>query len=232
MSQQLQRRKSAMTMPAKPLPGLADALCDRAKVAVLSLDCQKGFFTKQPAAELAIIPQAVQVLTCARQRLLTVIHSGLGYEAGRPEAHFGNLLFRRIMPGKVANSFLLKTDASSNICEALLGLGDIRVYKTRDSAFSGTELDMVLRAKEIRTLVLFGLSDTVVSTALAAYNLDYTVLVVADAVYEEDAEVRSVLLEKLLLRCAIVCSTAAFVDFFKRVDVESLAMSDMSDDEQ
>jgi nicotinamidase-related amidase len=224
----MQRRKSVQ-MPSKPLPGLTDALSDRDKIAVISLDCQKGFFGRNASAEQAIVPAAVQVLSCARQRLLTIIHAGFGYEAGRPEAHFGNLLFRRIMPGKIAGSFLLKTDASSNICEALLGLGDIRLYKTRDSAFAGTELDMMLRSKEIRTIVLFGMSETVLSTALAAYNLDYTVVVIEDAVYEEDESVRSVLMEKLLKRFAIVSSAAAFVAHFKRRDVDALTMSDMSD---
>ena len=59
----------------------------------------------------------------------------------------------------------------------------LRITKRQHSAFFGTELDLQLRRRRIDTVVVAGLATNfgVEGTARDAYNLDYAVLVVADA---------------------------------------------------
>jgi nicotinamidase-related amidase len=51
------------------------------------------------------------------------------------------------------------------------------------SAFTGTDLDMILRSLDVRTLVIGGVSlnEAVFGTALEAVNLGYSVAIVRDA---------------------------------------------------
>ena len=59
----------------------------------------------------------------------------------------------------------------------------VRVTKRQHSAFFGTELDLQLRRRKIDTVVVVGLATNfgVEGTARDAYNLDYAVIVAADA---------------------------------------------------
>ena len=67
--------------------------------------------------------------------------------------------------------------------------GDVVVTKRRVSAFAGTDLEIILRAKEIETLVLFGIatSGVVLSTLLEASDRDYRIAVVTDCCADLDA---------------------------------------------
>ncbi|MGA7781847.1 MAG: hydrolase [Paraburkholderia sp.] len=60
---------------------------------------------------------------------------------------------------------------------------DIKITKRQWNAFHGTELDLQLRRRGIKTIVLGGISTNigVESTARAAYELGYTLVLVEDA---------------------------------------------------
>lgn len=60
---------------------------------------------------------------------------------------------------------------------------DFKITKRQWNAFHGTELDLQLRRRGIRTIVLGGISTNigVESTARAAYELGYTLVLVEDA---------------------------------------------------
>ena len=62
--------------------------------------------------------------------------------------------------------------------------GDLRVVKRQWDAFFGTELDLQLRRRGVRSVVLAGIATSigVESTARSAYSLGYEVVVAADAV--------------------------------------------------
>jgi nicotinamidase-related amidase len=84
--------------------------------------------------------------------------------------------------------------------------GDVVVTKHRVSAFAGTDLEMVLRANGIETLVLAGIatSGVVLSTVRHAADSDYKLVVVEDCCSDRDAEVHRVLMEKVFPRQATV----------------------------
>jgi nicotinamidase-related amidase len=90
---------------------------------------------------------------------------------------------------------------------------DIVVRKTRFGAFSTTNLDQLLRGRDIDTLVLAGLttSGVVLSTVREAGDRDYRLFVVADGCDDPDADLHSVLLEKVISRQADLVDTATIV---------------------
>jgi len=89
---------------------------------------------------------------------------------------------------------------------------DLVVTKTRVGAFSGTDLDLLLRAQGIDTLILFGIatSGVVLSTALQAADLDYRVVILKDCCADLDPDVHSFLVETVLPRQATVIGSAEF----------------------
>ena len=84
--------------------------------------------------------------------------------------------------------------------------------KHRVSAFAGTDLKMLLRAKEIQTLVLFGIatSGVVLSTLLDACDADYRLVVIADCCADLDPELHEVLLKRLFVQRASVVTAREF----------------------
>ena len=84
--------------------------------------------------------------------------------------------------------------------------GETVVTKHRVSAFAGTDLDMILRAQGIETLVLTGIatSGVVLSTLRHAADTDYRIVVVEDCCADRDPEVHRVLMEKVFPRQATV----------------------------
>jgi nicotinamidase-related amidase len=80
--------------------------------------------------------------------------------------------------------------------------GDIVVRKQRVGAFSTTDLHEQLQARGIDTLVLAGISTSGVvhSTVLDAYDRDYRVIVLSDAVADTDVDVHNFLLERVFTK--------------------------------
>ena len=91
---------------------------------------------------------------------------------------------------------------------------DIVVTKRRVGAFLGTDLDMILRANDIETLVMFGIatSGVVLSTLRYAADADYRLIVLKDCCSDRDAEVHRVLTEKVFTRQATVLTAAEFAE--------------------
>src|ERR1700761_3294536 len=86
--------------------------------------------------------------------------------------------------------------------------GDIVVRKQRVGAFGTTDLHEQLQARGIDTLVIAGISTSgcVLSTVLDAYDRDYRVIVLADAVADPDPEIHEILLTKVFPKRATVIS--------------------------
>ena len=87
------------------------------------------------------------------------------------------------------------------------------IVKRRVSAFSGSDLDVLLRAADAGTLVLAGIatSGVVLSTLRQAADLDYRLIVLSDACADRDPEVHRVLLEKVFPRQALVTETDEWI---------------------
>jgi nicotinamidase-related amidase len=89
----------------------------------------------------------------------------------------------------------------------------VEVTKKRVSAFAGSDLELVLRSRGIRTMVLSGIatSGVVLSTLRAAADLDFDLIVLADGCRDVDPEVHRVLLEKVFRRQSEVIDVETWV---------------------
>ena len=87
------------------------------------------------------------------------------------------------------------------------------VVKHRVNAFFGTDLEMILRAHDIDTLVLLGhaTSGVIVSTVRYAADADYRLVVVEDGCADRDAEMHTFLMQRLFPRQATVVSAEAVI---------------------
>ena len=88
--------------------------------------------------------------------------------------------------------------------------GDIVVRKIRVGAFSTTDLDEQLRAANVDTLLLAGLSTSgvVLSTVRDGADRDYRVIVLADACADPQPGMHEFLTEKIFPRQSTVITTA------------------------
>ncbi|MBP2400646.1 cysteine hydrolase family protein [Streptomyces syringium] len=91
--------------------------------------------------------------------------------------------------------------------------GDVVVTKRRASAFSGSDLDVVLRARGIDSLVLTGIatSAVVLSTLCQANDQDFGLTVLSDACLDTDPELHRVLLDRLFPQWADVVTVEDWV---------------------
>lgn len=88
--------------------------------------------------------------------------------------------------------------------------GDFVVPKHRWSAFHGTYLDLALRARKVDTIILTGGSTDVgvASTAYAARDLDYNLVIASDACTSPEEDNHRQFMQRIFPRMARVRHTA------------------------
>jgi nicotinamidase-related amidase len=185
---------------------------DIPRTALLAMDCQAGIVSVYAKPPEEFVERASNALRAARKKGMQVIHIQVGFRPGLPEVSARNKIFATIIASPERQAFF---QGASGAIHPALGpeSGDIVVTKHRVSAFTGTDLGMLLRAKEIDTLVLFGIatSGVVLSTLLEAGDTDYRVVVIADCCADQDAELHDALLARLFPRRAEVIAADDFV---------------------
>jgi nicotinamidase-related amidase len=169
------------------------------------MDFQPGIIDRMPDSA-ALLARAESVVRAARSHSVPVIHVVVGFRPGLPEVSDQNQSFSA-----------LKQHAPAFIIEPRPLItpegGEVVVTKRRVSAFTGSDLEVVLRAGEIRHLVLCGIatSGVVLSTVREAADKDYRMTVLADVCADPDVELNSVLIDKVLSRQAHVTTVAEWV---------------------
>ena len=188
---------------------------DPKTTALLAMDFQTlivdGYCTDK---EQLLVHTSKLLEGAAREVQMTVIHVVVGFRPGFPEVSARNLSFRAIKgSGRFAAG-----DPNIEIHPALAPkAGEIVVTKHRVGAFAGTDLDMILRANGIETLLLTGVatSGVVLSTLRHAADADYSLLVAKDCCSDKDAEVHRVLIEKVFPRQAYVVAADEIIASLK-----------------
>jgi nicotinamidase-related amidase len=180
---------------------------DPRTTALLVMDMQSGIVDMVPDDKEALLTRTAKLLDAARKASVRVVYVVVGFRAGYPEVSPRNASFAPIREsGRFAAG-----SAGTEIHPALAPRAEeVVVTKHRVSAFAGTDLDMILRANGIETLVLAGIatSGVILSTTRQAADADYRLVIVEDACADRDAEVHRVLLEKVLARQATVAKVA------------------------
>lgn len=163
------------------------------KQALLVMDVQQTIVDRV-AGDPDYVPRLRKAIDGATSAGVPVIYVVVGFRAGYPEVSARNKVFGAVrnLPAGHETDMRIHPDIVS-------GPEDIVVIKKRVSAFAGSDLDLVLRAGEIDSLVLTGIatSGVVLSTVRQAADLDFTLTVLSDGCFDNDPEVHRVLTEKV-----------------------------------
>jgi nicotinamidase-related amidase len=148
----------------------------------------------------AVLHRAARVLDAARGAGVPIIYVVVQFRAGYPEVADRGV-FKMV---KAMNRMVEGTEGAAIHAAVAPKGGDVIVTKRRVGAFSGSDLDCVLRASGRTHLVLFGIttSGVVLSTVRAAADLDYEMNVVSDCCADRDPAVHQILLEKIFAMMA------------------------------
>jgi nicotinamidase-related amidase len=184
---------------------------DPGSAALLVMDYQVNALTKfmtaaQSADAIACVPE---LIATARGVGMMVIHVVVAFRPGHPELSPRNPVFSAVK----ANGMLVAGSEGVAIHPAAAPReGEPIVVKHRISPFVGADLEMLLRANGIDTLVLAGVhtSGVVLSTVCQAVDLDYRLVVVRDCCADPDAEAHAMLLDIVIAKQAAVVTTAEF----------------------
>lgn len=183
-----------------------------AHTALLGMDCQTGVVSIYAKPQAPFLERCSSVLRAARKVGMPVIHVKVGFRPGLPEVSSRNRLFASIKSSPQHQKLF---EGSSGDIHPTLGPepDDIVVTKHRISAFPGSDLQMILRAREVDTLVMFGIatSGVVLSTLLEACDADYRTVVIADCCADTDTDLHRVLIERLFPLRGEVTTAAEFV---------------------
>jgi nicotinamidase-related amidase len=183
---------------------------ERDGTAVLIMDYQTDIVGFLGAPQEPLLKRAARVLQESRGAKIPVIYVVVGFRAGYPEISPRNSRFAAI---KQSGRFASNAPGSEVHPAVAPQAGDLAVVKHRVSAFTGTDLDMILRAKGIQTLVLLGIatSGVVLSTLRHAADSDYRCIVLKDCCADRDAEVHRCLTEKVFPAQATVVTSDEFL---------------------
>jgi ureidoacrylate peracid hydrolase len=163
-----------------PLPARPEPLgVDPATTAVIVIDMQNAYASPGGYVDLAgfditgaaqTITKIAKVLDVARGAGIPVVYLQNGWDPdyveaggpGSPNWHKSNALKTMRQRPDLAGTLLARGTWDYDIVDALQPQpGDIRVAKPRYSAFFNSQLDSILRARGIRTLVFVGIATNV-----------------------------------------------------------------------
>jgi nicotinamidase-related amidase len=159
--------------------------------ALLVMDMQTAILAN--LTDHSVTANVAKAIAAARAKNIPVIYVIVGLRQGAPEG----TARQRGMFGAVNMDEFMKIDPAVAPWE-----GEIIVVKRRVSAFSGSDLEIVLRTQGIQHLVLTGVatSGVVLSTVREASDKDYRITVLSDGCEDRDEEVHRVLMTKVFAR--------------------------------
>jgi nicotinamidase-related amidase len=177
--------------------------------ALLVMDVQNRIVDMLGDAGDAYLERLRRTVDAARNANVPVIYVVVGFRPGYPEVSSRNKGFSAAR----SSGRLSGADATAVHDAVAPREGEVTVTKRRVSAFTGSDLEVVLRAQGIDTLVLSGIatSGVVLSTLRQAADMDYRMVVLADCSADADPEVHRVLTEKIFPRQADVMSGQEWV---------------------
>ncbi len=186
---------------------------DPARTALLSMDCQVGIVSiyKRDGKD-AFLERVASVLAHARAAGMTVIHVKVGFRPGLPEVSSRNALLGAFKSSE-QHQRLFKEPLGA-FPEAIAPQGEeVVITKHRISAFAGTDLDMILRANDIGTLVLLGIatSGVVLSTLTEAADADYRLAVIGDCCADLDSALHDCLVQRFFPARGTMLSVEGFI---------------------
>ena len=194
-----------MLNPGSAMTAAAPLKLDPATTALVLIDLQQGIlaYAKAPYDGAAVMANAVPLAAAFHARKSPVVRVKVGFSAD------GGDVLKAIVdapnpPGAPPSNWL------DDPAELPTRPGDIAIVKRQWGAFHGTELDLQLRRRGIRTIVLAGIATAigVESTARFAWELGYDLVFAEDATSGPDADMHANSFGKVFPRLGRVRTTA------------------------
>ena len=190
---------------------MPDIRLDRQRTALLIADFYADMMGTLPhALQRGCLARTQALQRAARAAGILVCYSATVFRDGYPEVSERNRIFsERKHSGKPAIPNPLDI-IHSGVCplpsEPVVG-------KHRVNAFHGTDLQVILRARDIDTLILLGYatSGVVLSSTRHAADHDYRLYIAEDCCADADAAVHDFLCTKIFPRQAAVVQSAALI---------------------
>jgi nicotinamidase-related amidase len=180
---------------------------NRKTAALLVMDCQINMINKQPPEDRAkLLGNIAKVINSARKSGLPIIYVVVQFRKGHPEVSTKNMHFYKQKEAGI----LIEGNPDGEICgEIRPQPDDVIVTKLRLSSFSGSDLEIILRSKNIDTLILSGVSTlgAVESTARQAFDMDYQLFVLSDCCADRVSGAHEAALKYVMPRISTVCSS-------------------------
>jgi len=202
---------------------------DPAHTALFIIDMQKdfcvdGFATSRAGRPLdavkSLIPRLERLLDAARKAGVLVCHVGfVTYPDHLSDS--GPWLSQRRRSTYASDKIAIEGDEGMEFIDELHPRkGELSIMKHRYSAFKGTDLDMLLRAHEIKTVIPTGVSTNVCveSTLREAFELSYYVCVPEDGCASWDMELHAATLKTANARFGLVTSIDEIVGCWQGAD--------------
>ena len=177
--------------------------------AVVVIDLQKGIVASPlgPNTASSVVANCVQLLAAARSAGAqpVLVHVGRSPDGGDA--------LKMTVDEPMHSSVPPPPDWSDLIPELNRQPGDIVIFKRQWGAFYGTDLDLQLRRRGMKTIILGGISTEIAveSTARDAYERGYELVFAKDAMTARSAECHASSIAHLFPRIGRVRSTAEIV---------------------
>ncbi len=199
-------------------PAILESLGERlnpAHTALLIIDMQKDFCTdgfatskanRPLAAAQSIIPRIQKILAAARESGVLVCHVGF-WTYPEHMSDSGPWLTQRRRAIYASDKIAIAHSEGAEFIKELEPAEDeICIHKHRYSAFKGTDLEMILRAHDIRTVVPTGISTNVCveSTLRDAFESTFYVCVPENACASWDMELHAATMKTVNARFGLV----------------------------
>jgi len=177
--------------------------------ALLVIDVQQGLVEKSGFG-LDYVRRVRGAIDAARGVNVLPIFLRMAFRSGGPEVAPSN----RMLYGFAQSGFVMESAQSAQIHSLVAPQpSDLIVDRRRASAFQGSELELLLRAQNIKHLVLSGNATRagVLATFFDAADRDYGLTVLSDCCADSDLDLHSVLMAKVFPLQATVLTLAAWM---------------------
>ena len=197
---------------------------DPARTCLLVFDLLEGHVNKDPKTRKRfdpVIANTEALLAAARRAGAMVAYAHADHRAdGATSARTLRDTDNRLAPIRAGDPDSHRpllaggTPGSQVVRELAPEPGDYMVPKHRWSAFHGTYLDLALRTRGANTIILCGGSTDVgiASTAFAARDLDYNLVIVSDACTSPEADNHAQLMKRIFPRMSRVRTAAQVLE--------------------
>jgi nicotinamidase-related amidase len=211
-------------------PAILESLGERVApqhTALLIVDMQKdfcvdGMVTARAGRDLsrtqAIIPNLVKLRDAASAAGALVVHIGFWTLADHLSDGGPWLAQRRRATYSSDTLTLENSEGAQFIDELTPRRGEVTIRKHRYSGFKGTDLDIILRAQQMRTCIITGVSTNVCveSTFRDAFEHGYYIAVPSDGTASWSKELGDAALQNVTHRFGLVTTVDEIVEAWRR----------------